>query len=202
MAVTPLGHDGCMSSTIDLDIGAESVVDVVSGLCAPVAGWDARKLGERLVELERLRRRVEAATLAVLDEAEHSGGFRDDGHVTVGGWVRATVNWSFRETTDRVRAVQLTRLCPSVASELAEGRVGVAQVCELGRARANPRVGDQIADCIDEMLEFAQELDLDGFRKVCGIGSSSPMSMARIAVMRPPIRVGGRACRGSMIRFI
>lgn len=157
-----------MTSTIDRDQElAESVVaDEFVHLCASVAGLDGRRLADRLVEIEAARRRLEAATLAILDEAERRGAFQDDGHVTVGSWARATVNWSHRETTDRVHALHLIRLCPSVATELGAGRLGVAQTFELARVRANPRVGDQIAGRVGDLLESAQTLDFDGFRKV------------------------------------
>ena len=135
-------------------------------LCASPVGLAGRDLGDRLVEIERARRALEAATLAVLDEAERGGSFRDDGHITPGSWARATVNWSYAEASNRVRAVDLVRLCPIVAGELTQGRLGVAHTFELARARANPRAGDGIADCIDELVEWAGTLDFDGFRKL------------------------------------
>ena len=144
------------------DIAAVGLVE----LCGSPAGLSGRELGDRLVEIERVRRVLEAATVAVLDEADRSGSFRDDGHVTLGSWARATVNWSYGEAMGRVREVDLVRLCPKVGVELAGGQLGVAQVGELARARANPRAGDRIADCIDELVGWAESLGFDGFRKV------------------------------------
>jgi hypothetical protein len=160
-----------VSSLVDLETGGWAAVGAGGGSNAPtapggLAGLSGRVLAERLVEIEVVRRRLEAETLAVLGEVERSGVFRDDGHITVGGWARATVNWSYRDTADRLRAVQLARLCPAAASELAEGRLGVAQIFELARARANRRVGDQIAGQIDELIGWAETLEFDGFRTV------------------------------------
>jgi PAS domain-containing protein len=49
---------------------------------------------------------------------------------------------------------------------LVEGRVGVAQVRELARARSNPRCGDRLVDVAKVLLEHAQRLDFSGFRQV------------------------------------
>ena len=130
------------------------------------AGLSGRELGERLVELERVRRRLEAATVAVLAEAERSDAFRDDGCITLGSWARCQVLWSKREATVRVRELDLIRLCPDVQVALEAGTLGTAQVAELARARANPRIGDDIAEHISQLLKWATELDFGGFRTV------------------------------------
>jgi hypothetical protein len=57
-------------------------VDLRELLDSP-AGLSGRELGERLVELDRVRRALEAATVAVLDEAERSDAYRDDGCTTL-----------------------------------------------------------------------------------------------------------------------
>lgn len=158
-----------MSSTLDVDGGVaewDPAGVEFAALCASPVGLGGRDLGDRLVEIDRARRALEAATVAVLDEADRGGSFRDDGHITLGSWARATVNWSYAETSSRVRTVDLVRLCPSVAGELARGRLGVAHTFELARARANPRAGDAIAECVDELVKWAETLDFDGFRKV------------------------------------
>ena len=122
------------------DAAAWCVDDVDFGelLGSPV-GLSGRELGDRLVELDRVRRVLEAATVAVLDEAERSDAYRDDGCITLGSWARCQVLWSKHEATTRLRELDLVRLCPEVAVALESGRLGVAQVAELARARANPR---------------------------------------------------------------
>ena len=42
----------------------------------------------------------------------------------------------------------------------------MAQVAELARARANPRVGDEIAEHISQLVQWATKLDFDGFGTV------------------------------------
>ena len=104
--------------------------------------------------------------MAVLDEAERSDAYRDDGCIALGSWARCQVLWSKHEATTRLRELDLVRLCPEVAVALESGRLGVAQVAELARARANPRCGDEIAEHISQLLKTAVELDFGGFRTV------------------------------------
>jgi hypothetical protein len=140
-------------------------VDLAELLGSPV-GLSGRELGDRLVELDRVRRRLEAATVEVLDEAERSDAYRDDGCTTLGSWARCHVLWSKHEATTRVRELDLVRLCPEVSTALESGTLGIAQVAELARARANPRAGDEIAEDISQLLQWATTLDFDGFRRV------------------------------------
>ena len=86
-----------------------------------LADLDTHGLAERLVALERVVRRAEAAVVAVLDEADQRGSWKADGHASVRGWARSTVRWSDVEVRDRVRTVRLVRDAPLVAEELAEG---------------------------------------------------------------------------------
>jgi hypothetical protein len=157
-----------MTSAADSHPGAgwsASDVDLAELLASPV-GLSGRELGDRLVEIERVRRALEAATVAVLDETDGSGSSRDDGHLTLGSWARATVHWSYGESVTRLRELDLVRLCPQVADRLAAGTIGIAHTGELARARANPRAGDRIDDAIDELLGWADQLGVDPFRKV------------------------------------
>ena len=111
-------------------------------------------------------RRTEAAIVAVVDEADRRGVCAVDGHASVRGWAAATVRWSPVELRDRQRCARLGRDVPAVLAALAAGTVGVAQVRELARARANPRAGDQLAAAGDVLLDHAQQLSFDGFKTV------------------------------------
>jgi hypothetical protein len=157
-----------MTATLTPREAADWSVDDVdlAGLLGSPVGLSGRELGDRLVELDRVRRALEAATVGVLDEAERSDAYRDDGCITLGSWARCHVLWSKHEATTRLRELDLVRLCPEVATALESGRLGVAQAAELARARANPRCGDEIAEHITQLLQWATELDFGGFRTV------------------------------------
>lgn len=149
-----------MSSTAALD----DLFGSVSRLGDALDGLDTQGLAERLEALERIVRRAEAAVVAIIDEADRRGSWKADGHASVRGWARATVRWSDVEVRDRVRTITLCRDAPQVAAELAAGRIGVAQVRELARARANPRVGAEIVRAIPLLVEHAQHLPFAEFR--------------------------------------
>jgi Domain of unknown function (DUF222) len=138
----------------------------VSALGVGLDAVDDDGLAARLVVLERMVRRAEAAMVAVLDEADRRAVWKLDGHASVRGWARATVRWSFVEMRDRMRTLILFRDAPEVATELAAGRIGAAQVRELARARANPRVGAGLVDAVPLLVDHGEHLPFEEFR-VC-----------------------------------
>ncbi|MGI9031983.1 MAG: hypothetical protein ACR2HP_18670, partial [Ilumatobacteraceae bacterium] len=146
----------------DVDVLFESV----SELGLALDQLDGQGLASRLQDLERVVRRAEAAIVSVLDTADQRGSWKADGHASVRSWARATVRWSDPEVRDRTRTVTLVRDAPAIAEELAAGRIGVAQVRELARARANPRVGEQLVEALPLLTGHAQELPFHDF-KVC-----------------------------------
>lgn len=129
-----------MSSVL---VDSPRVERVVAGhsLSVGLADLSPEELGGRLQDLEWMMRHFEAAMIAVMDEADRRGAYSVDGHRSIRGWAGATVRWSDAELRDRCRTVTLARDVPEVVSELTAGRIGVAQVRELARVRANPRWG-------------------------------------------------------------
>ncbi len=144
----------------------ETVFEMVGQLAAGLDGLDDSELGARLQDLERLARTLEHAIVAVVGEADSRAVWAADGHRSVRGWCMATTNWSWSETTARLRTVTLLGDLEACEEALAAGDVGVAQVRELARARANPRCGDQLADVEDVLLRHAKSLPFDDFRRV------------------------------------
>ena len=126
----------------------------------------ADALSERLADLEQVVRWCEAEVVDVLDRVDRLGVYSVDGHRNIRSWAAANVKWSGRETLDRARTVTLVRDVPEIATELAAGRIGVAQVRELARVRANPRCGEQIVDAATELVDAAQALEFDQFRLI------------------------------------
>lgn len=125
--------------------------------------WDLR--GE-LQDLECQLRRCEAEMIEVLDRADRAGVFALDGHRGLRGWAGASVRWSEAELRDRCRTVRLVRDVPEVLDELRYGRIGVGQVREIARLRANPRCGDRVVEAAAMLIEFAEQLPFVEFRVV------------------------------------
>ncbi len=129
-------------------------------------GLDEDAVTERFRELELRRRRDEAELLALVAVAEARGVYAADGHLTVKGWLRANANWSPAEVNAARRKARLVNDHPSVGDALLEGHIGVAQVAELARVRANPRCGDELGEVIDQLVDHAEQLPYGAFCKV------------------------------------
>jgi Domain of unknown function (DUF222) len=117
---------------------------------------DARDLAARLGEVERAIRKLEAEAAAIIATADRRELFREDGHVSVRGWVKASIRVADSTVTQRVRTARLCAQVPVCHDELATGRLGVDQVRELARAYANPRCGDQLPEVVAELVDLAQ----------------------------------------------
>lgn len=127
---------------------------------------DASALDDKVRDLEVAARQIEAAVVAATAQAERSSHHLADGHRTVGAWLMATTNCPRREATARTRSAALLREAAAIAGEFGAGRVGVAQVRELARLRANPRAGDQLAGSETILLDAARSLEYADFRVV------------------------------------
>jgi hypothetical protein len=148
------------------DANVAAIEEAVAAVLRAMPGDGGRRLADRLRMLDRVRGIAEAATLEVVAEAARSGAFRDDGHVTVTNWVQAETNRPRGEAVDEARMAVLTAEEPSVLEQLRTGRVGVAQVREMARVRANPRVGPLTADVVARFLVEAQRLPFHVFRQL------------------------------------
>ncbi len=84
LTLTPPCQSGGMSSEAAL----EDLLGSVSALGADLDGLGGQELADRLVALERVIRRAEAAVVGVLDIVEQRGSWRADGHASVRGWVQ------------------------------------------------------------------------------------------------------------------
>ena len=111
-----------------------------------IDGLDGRALASRLADVERAIRRLEGVAVKIVASADRRELFRDDGHVSVRGWVKASLRLSDVEVTQRVRCARLVNRSPLWQQAMGSGRLGVAQFRELGRVGANRRCGDQLDD--------------------------------------------------------
>jgi hypothetical protein len=161
--------------TDSADEGRLVAVEVAERLAAALDAVVARRrqgldaggeLAERLQAWELVVREAEQQIAAIVAEAHRSGVWALDGHRSVRGWCQATVNWSYGETTQRIHTATLLGDCAEVDKALAAGEIGVAQVRELARARANPRCGSTIVDVENELVDAARRLPFDEFRVV------------------------------------
>jgi hypothetical protein len=136
---------------------------------------------ERLRTNELDNRRIAAEQAAIAREVERRGLFRDDGHRSVKAFLRANLNWSNSQATNTIKVAALLDTVTGAGNALLNGHIGTAQANELGRLRANPRVGDQLtntdtnntdtdtadpADAVNTLLDAAEQLKYEDFRIV------------------------------------
>ena len=132
---------------------------------AEVAELCGADLDQALVDLEVARRQLEAAYVAVLDRADDTGHFRNDGHASVRGWATALTNSSPVETRRRLQTMRALRDLPEARERLADGAVGVEQVREIAKLHANPRLRELVVDGDERLVGHAAK-DFESFSEV------------------------------------
>lgn len=124
---------------------AELRADIEAATPEVPLGWlDEQALAGRLRRHELEMRALEAEVAITLAEVDRRGLPVGDGHRSVSSWARGQVRWSRADAAWRVKVAKLLAAEPEVAERLLDGRLGVAQVRELARVRANPRCGEQL----------------------------------------------------------
>jgi Domain of unknown function (DUF222) len=129
-------------------------------------GLGARDLERTLVELDSLRRRVEAMISETVGVAERTVSYVDDGHASVSGWVKAACNYSGGETRAVVQSARLLHEIPEARVAAHAGSVGVPQLRLLAKVFANPRSADQFPDSASLLVGHAGSLWFDEFSLV------------------------------------
>ena len=157
------GSEQGVGATIVADRELDAVAAALATIGARGSDESPSALRHRLQVLEHVVRMAEAAVVGVVAECDRTHAFRDDGHISVRNWVAAETNTPGSDALARMRVARLTDACPQVADALASGRVGIAQIREIGRVRANPRVTHAIDDMIDELLDEAATTPLHAF---------------------------------------
>ena len=125
-----------------------------------------RELLAQTVELERCRRRLDAATVGVAGQVARTGAFRVDGHQSATAAVKHLGRLAGSEASGRVKGAAVLRRLPLFAKSYAEGRIPTGHVAVLGRVGANPRVSGFFEEADEWFRERATELDHDAFKLV------------------------------------
>jgi len=135
-------------------------------LVEQLMGLDDAEITDRFRDLELRRRRDEAELLALISVAQARSVCAADGHRSTKSWLRANANWSPADAASACRKARLVNDHAIVGDALLDGHIGVAQVSELARVRANPRCGDELGEVIDQLVDYAEQLDYPTFCKV------------------------------------
>ena len=137
------------------------------------AAWSSQSLivdGDdamsRLVELEKASRFIEAARAEVLAEVDRTGAFRDHGHTTMAGWLRAGISYSAGDAKHLVKVARMVVEFPQISERLRAGTIGVAQVRRLAAAHANKRVSAELPAFVDLLADRAEDMPYEDFNSV------------------------------------
>lgn len=130
---------------------------------AEISGLSTPERVARTRSVEADIRRLEAELAVLIGELDGDAVHRVDGHASVRGFLRAELRWSEGDITHRLRSARLVDDLPDVMEALWAGDVGVSQVRALGKARANPRCGDQLGDHASILLAHARSLSYEEF---------------------------------------
>jgi len=137
------------------------------------AAWSSQSLivdgndaMNRLIELEKASRFIEAARAEVLAEVDRTGAFRDHGHTTMAGWLRAGISYSAGDAKHHVKVSRMVVEFPQISQRLRAGTIGVAQVRRLAAAHANKRVIAELPAFMDMLADRAEEMPYEDFNTV------------------------------------
>lgn len=177
-AVGPVGPDRTTDVTTDRTDTADRVarlvarvVEAVEGLGEGVAeldpaGLEAVGMRELLVGVERARRVIDAAGVAVAGMVDRGNPFAGQGWCSARTVLKHVLQLSGPEAHRRLQTARMQDRLPEWAAAERCGVVGVAQ-CELmGRVAANPRVGDELL-CRDApaLLDDAVAVSFEEFER-------------------------------------
>jgi len=158
---------GATVQVAGITVSADTVIAQLQTGVFDLDGLPARELTVVLQLVEIARRRADAAVTNVVDAAERMTRYTADGHRSVRGWVKASARWSnhqARVQSDVARLIRHYELC---RGEYRAGRLGLAQVTLLARLACHPRAGIHFAGSEKLLVEDAQRLEYEDFRKVC-----------------------------------
>ena len=117
------------------------------------------------IRTSELTARAHAARhAALLAVAETRGLFRGDGHRTMAGYLRATVNTSGGRIADDRKLARLVNAQPVVGEALLAGRISVDHALQIHRILANPRIASLLPIVVEVFVELAEHRAFDEFR--------------------------------------
>lgn len=129
-------------------------------------GLEPDALDERVRDLCIESRRVDSDLAAALSVVDARRDFEADGHRSLHGYVKATVNCGSGEATRLVRRSRLVNEEAEVADAWRAGHIGTAQADRLARASQHKRAGASFRDERDRLLADAEHLDYTSFETV------------------------------------
>ncbi|HEY7280306.1 MAG TPA: DUF222 domain-containing protein [Actinomycetota bacterium] len=120
------------------------------------------ELEDRLSELARTRRVVEAESARTVAEIERRGSFGVDGHLSVTSFVESRLGVGWSEAAREVRMARALEHMPAAREALGLGEVSSSAIGALAAAReANPEAFSEVEE---DLVEVARTMPARGLR--------------------------------------
>ena len=162
----------------------ESLDDLAS---ADLAQLDDEWLAQLVVSIERVKVRIDAATIVVAAEAERRHAGRDHGFFTTRAFIQHHGRLSGPEARQRMQIHRMFTLLPDWrrAAESGNTNLGDAQLRLMARVASNPRIHDALVIESLDLLADAETLPYDQFeRRLRDFERSADFDGARRAAER------------------
>lgn len=127
---------------------------------------DGDEAAALFVELEQVRRRIDAAMAEVVAMADQRGWCDENGCASPASWIRTITNLSVSEAKRIGRVAQLVRDHPMVGEHLGAGTIGIGQATRLAGLHANHRVADMLDEFLPTLVQYAEALPFEDFNTV------------------------------------
>ena len=137
-----------------------------SAVLDELVGLSDTELDEWIGANELERRRIDAEMAAALAVAKRRDLDAANGHRTMAAYCRAKLNWSTTEAGRRLGLARTVDEIDGFGDAWSDGRFGFPQAVKLSMTNANPRVADQLADFIPQLLEHAERMPYSDFVSV------------------------------------
>jgi hypothetical protein len=140
--------------SIDTEPAGDRAAGIARGATAAVAALgdidlsqlDAIEMRTWLVDIEQLRRSVEATAIAAAGAIDRHNPFRSQGFFSAKTAVKHMCKLSGPEAHRRVQTARLHHALPAWARAESDGDVGVAQSELMARIAANPRIASAVLE--------------------------------------------------------
>ncbi len=128
----------------------------------PLRQLTDEQLEERLTDLARTRRVVEAESARTVAEIERRGSFGVDGHLSVTSFVESRLGVGWSEAAREVRMARALEHMPAAREALGLGEVSSSAIGALAAAReANPEAFSEVEE---DLVEVARTMPARGLR--------------------------------------
>ena len=120
-------------------------------------------LDDRVRDLELQQRQLDVAKCAAIAVAQQRQLNAVDGHWSMTGYLRATLNWSTTEANKWRAVARLLDAHRTIGDAWHHGTIGLPQVQQFVRLHQNKRISDRLGDAIPTLLGYATTLSFKDF---------------------------------------